>query len=228
LPRLPGFELATFYQTSARAGGDYYDFFPLDGGQWGLFIADVAGHGTPAAVLMAITHAIAHSQPGTHTPPSVLLGYLNDQLARSYTREGSFVTAFYATLDPSTRMLTYARAGHNPPLLVRGGRVLSLDQQGALPLGILEQQAYGQATVRLEPGDLLLLYTDGITEAMSPRQACGSRDLFGVERLDALLLDCGAASAEGCVAAVRSAVTAFSANAPPTDDQTLIAIRCLE
>ena len=98
-PRLPGFELATYYQT-ARAGGDYYDFFPLDGGQWGLFIADVAGHGTPAAVLMAIMHAIAHAQPGTHTPPSVLLGYLNDQLARSYTREGSFVTAFYATLEP--------------------------------------------------------------------------------------------------------------------------------
>lgn len=228
VPRLPGFELATFYQTSARAGGDYYDFFPLDAGHWGLFIADVAGHGTPAAVLMAITHAIAHAQPGTHTPPSVLLGYLNDQLVRSYTREGSFVTAFYATLDPLARMLTYARAGHNPPRLVRGGCVLSLDQQGALPLGILEQQAYGQATVRLEPGDLLLLYTDGITEAMAPRRACGSRELFGVERLDELLLGCGAGSAEGCVAAVRSAVAEFCANTPPTDDQTLIAIRCLE
>ena len=226
-PRLPGFELATFYQTSARAGGDYYDFFPLDGGQWGLFIADVAGHGTPAAVLMAITHAIAHAQPGTHTPPSVLLGYLNDQLARSYTREGSFVTAFYATLDPSTRALTYARAGHNPPRLVRGSRVMSLDEHGALPLGILEQQAYGQATVRLEPGDLLLLYTDGITEAMAPRQPSGARDLFGVERLDALLLESGTHCAEACVAAIRSAVAAFRGNAPPTDDETLIAIRCL-
>jgi sigma-B regulation protein RsbU (phosphoserine phosphatase) len=81
LPQIEGFELAAFYQTSARAGGDYYDFFPLDCGQWGLFIADVAGHGTPAAVLMAITHAIAHAQPGTHTPPSVLLGY-----SRGHTR----------------------------------------------------------------------------------------------------------------------------------------------
>ena len=75
LPSIPGFELAAFYQTSARAGGDYYDFFPLDGTTggcgWGLFIADVSGHGTPAAVLMAITHAIAHAQPGTHTPPAV-------------------------------------------------------------------------------------------------------------------------------------------------------------
>src|SRR5262249_28948350 len=85
LPNIPGFEVATYYRTSARAGGDYYDFFPLPGGRWGLFIADVSGHGTPAAVLMAITHAIAHAQPGTHTPPPELLRYLNDHLARSYT-----------------------------------------------------------------------------------------------------------------------------------------------
>ena len=69
LPTIKGFDIAASYLTSARAGGDYYDFFPLNNGRWGLFIADVAGHGTPAAVLMAITHAIAHSQPGTHTPP---------------------------------------------------------------------------------------------------------------------------------------------------------------
>lgn len=227
LPQIAGFDLATFYQTSARAGGDYYDFFPLDGGQWGLFIADVAGHGTPAAVLMAITHAIAHAQPGTHTPPSVLLGYLNDQLARSYTRDGTFVTAFYAVLDPKGRTLTYARAGHNPPRLVRRGCVRSLDQTGALPLGILENQAYGQATVSLETGDLLLLYTDGITEA-SPPPRNGERDLFGVERLDALLTDCGASNAVECIERVRRDVSAFCFNAPPIDDQTLIAIRCMQ
>jgi phosphoserine phosphatase RsbU/P len=227
LPQIQGIELATFYQTSARAGGDYYDFFPLDCGQWGLFIADVAGHGTPAAVLMAITHAIAHAQPGTHTPPSVLLGYLNDQLARSYTRDGAFVTAFYAVLDPRSRTLTYARAGHNPPRLLRRGRIQALDATGALPLGILENQAYGQATVSLEPGDLVLLYTDGITEA-SPPPRNGVRDLFGVERLDALLIDCGPSKAAACIDRIRHDVAAFCANAPPIDDQTLIAIRCLE
>jgi sigma-B regulation protein RsbU (phosphoserine phosphatase) len=227
LPQIEGFELATFYQTSARAGGDYYDFFPLACRQWGLFIADVAGHGTPAAVLMAITHAIAHAQPGTHTPPSVLLGYLNDQLTRSYTRDGTFVTAFYAVLDPSNRRLTYARAGHNPPRLVRRGCVRSLDETGALPMGILENQAYGQATVCLEPGDLVLLYTDGITEA-SPPPRNGERELFGVERLDDLLLACGANNAAECIERVRGEVAAFCANAPPIDDQTLIAIRCLK
>jgi len=226
LPDIPGFEMAAFYQTSARAGGDYYDFFPLDGGGWGLFIADVSGHGTPAAVLMAITHAIAHAQPGTHAPPARLLGYLNDRLTRSYTSGGTFVTAFYAVLDPASRTLTYSAAGHNPPRLVRGDRVMSLDGAGALPLGIEVNQRYGQATVALEGGDLLLLYTDGITEAAAPLNGETSRDLFGVQRLDRLLIDCGATRPEGCIARVRREVSAFSANVPPTDDQTLIAIRC--
>ena len=227
LPRVPGFELAAYYQTSARAGGDYYDFFPLDGGGWGLFIADVSGHGTPAAVLMAITHAIAHAHPGAHTPPPVLLRHLNDRLARSYTRGGTFVTAFYAVLDPATRTLTYSRAGHNPPRLVRGDRVLPLDGAAALPLGIVGGQAYGQCTVTLEPGDLLLLYTDGITEAMSPPKGAGGRELFGTDRLDDLLLDCGTGDVEECISRIRAAVAAFCEHAPPTDDQTLIAIRCL-
>ena len=226
LPPIPGFELAAYYRTSARAGGDYYDFFPLPDGGWGVFIADVAGHGTPAAVLMAITHAIAHAQPGTHAPPAALLQYLNDRLTRAYTRGGTFVTAFYAVLDPATRTLTYSRAGHNPPRLVRRGRVIPLDGDGGLPLGILDGESYGQATVTLERGDLLLLYTDGITEASPPVKGDGPRQLFGTDRLDRLLLDCGAASAEGCVARVRAEVAAFCENAPPTDDQTLIAMRC--
>ena len=223
LPAIDGFEVAAHYETSARAGGDYYDFFPLDGGGWGLFIADVSGHGTPAAVLMAITHAIAHAQPGTHTPPGALLDYLNNRLARAYTPEGTFVTAFYAVLDPSSRTLTYSRAGHNPPRLARGDRVLSLDGIGALPLGIVAGQVYDQSTIKLERGDLLLLYTDGITEAMAPSKSADP--LFGLGRLDKLLLDCGASSTNECIDRVRSAVAAFCENAPPTDDRTLIAMR---
>jgi len=227
LPAIPGFELAADYVTSAQAGGDYYDFFPLDDGAWGVFIADVSGHGTPAAVLMAITHALAHSQPGSHTPPDQLLNYLNRQLARSYTRGGNFVTAFYAVLDPSSRTLTYARAGHNPPRLVRGDRVMSLDETGALPLGIFEDQTYHESTVPLESGDLLLLYTDGITEAKAPLKGNSTHELFGVERLDSLLVDCAANEAQCCIDRVRKEVAAFCENQPPTDDQTLIAIRCL-
>jgi phosphoserine phosphatase RsbU/P len=227
LPAIAGFEVAADYRTSARAGGDYYDFFPLSGGGWGLFIADVSGHGTPAAVLMAITHALAHAQPGTHTPPSALLTHLNTRLARTYTHDGTFITAFYAVLDPATRTLTYSAAGHNPPRLVRGGRVLSLDEAGSLPLGILGEQAYGQARVSLEPGDLLLLYTDGIIETMAPAEGTRSREIFGLDRLDRVLLGCGGISPKECIACVRSSLASFCAGAPPTDDQTLITIRCV-
>lgn len=227
LPAIDGFELATHYVTSARAGGDYYDFFPLPNGCWGVFIADVSGHGTPAAVLMAITHAIAHAQPGSHTPPASLLTYLNAQLARLYTRDGTFVTAFYAVLDPKARTLTYSAAGHNPPRLARGGRVLALDGAGALPLGIFDGQEYTQERVTLEPGDVLLLYTDGLTEAMAPAAGGRSPDLFGEGRLDAALLGAAERGAQACVDRVQESVAEFSHNAPPGDDRTTIAMRVL-
>jgi sigma-B regulation protein RsbU (phosphoserine phosphatase) len=225
LPHIDGFEIDTYYETSAQAGGDYYDFFPLKDDGWGIFIADVSGHGTPAAVLMAITHALAHARPGTHTPPAELLAYLNRHLTRSYVRNGTFVTAFYAVLDPKARTLTYSMAGHNPPRLRRGERVIALDQNGCLPLGIDEDERYQQAAVSLQPADLLLLYTDGITEASAPTKAI-PRELFGVRRLDDLLVDCRSSTASHCIERVRAEVATFTNSAPATDDRTLIAIRC--
>jgi len=158
----------------------------------------------------------------------VLLGYLNHRLTRSYTRGGTFVTAFYAVLDSITRQLTYSSAGHNPPRLVRNNQIIPLSEGGhGLPLGILDNQPYGQSTLTLQPGDLLLLYTDGITEAFAPPKGESQRQLFGVERLDNLLLNCHDPSAQSCIDRIRAAVTQFSENTLPTDDQTLIAIRCL-
>lgn len=226
LPKIPGFELAADYQTSARAGGDYYDFFPLKDGQWGIFIADVAGHGTPAAVLMAITHAIAHSDPSTHTPPQELLAYLNGHLVRSYAQNGTFVTAFYAVLDPANHTLTYSIAGHNPPRLVRDGQIIPLDQNGSLPLGIMSHEQYHQANVNLQSADLLLLYTDGITEASPPHSHGSPRELFGLERLDQLLLQSPPARLHQFIAHIRAQIAHFTRNNLLVDDQTLIAIRC--
>jgi sigma-B regulation protein RsbU (phosphoserine phosphatase) len=227
LPSLPGFELAAYYQTSARAGGDYYDFFPLANNGCGLFIADVSGHGTPAAVLMAITHAIAHTQPGGHKPPAEVLAHLNRHLTLSYTRSSTFVTAFYATLDPASRRLTYSIAGHNPPRLLRDGKVLPLDKCAALPLGIMEDQAFEEASLTLQPHDLLLLYTDGITESFAPGPPGQARDMYGVPRLDALLQACGSCPPQEYIDRIRASVAEFTGNAPPTDDQTLVALKCL-
>lgn len=227
LPDLPGVEFAAHYHTSASAGGDYYDFFPLDGGRLGIFIADVSGHGTPAAVLMAITHALAHTAPGSLTPPHDVLSHLNSRLARTYTLDGSFVTAFYAVFDPHSRRLTYSSAGHNPPRLRRGATVRSIDAPSGLPLGVLDDQSFPESTIELEPGDLLLLYTDGITEAMPTPAADRSVELFGVERLDALLAGSPQCSARECVDMITREVAAFVRGAQASDDQTLLAMRCV-
>lgn len=228
LPDLPGIDLAAFYSTSARAGGDYYDFFPLGNDEWGMFIADVSGHGTPAAVLMAITHAIAHTRPGAPRPPRDLVAHINRHLARTYTKSGSFVTAFYATLDPVRRRLTYTNAGHNPPRLLRRGQVRSLDEGGGLPLGVEADEHYGEATVSLERGDLLLLYTDGIVEAMAAANPSGTREMFGLHRLDELLAGAGARNTRDIIESIRAALANFTHGAPQSDDQTLVGLRCME
>ena len=130
-------------------------------------------------------------------------------------------------LDPTTRALTYSRAGHNPPRLLRAGQIISLEESGAIPLGILDEQPYDESTVTLEKNDLLLLYTDGITEASPPPKAKESRRLFGTSRLDQVLLDSPSATTTQTLINIRAAVAAFTENAPPSDDQTLLALRCL-
>jgi phosphoserine phosphatase RsbU/P len=231
-PEIPGFAIATSYATSAQAGGDYYDFFPLgtpgtDGGGWGLFIADVSGHGTPAAVLMAITHAIARTRPGTPVPAGPLLGYINGHLARSYANNGTFVTAFYATLDPSTRRMSFAVAGHNPPLLIRASETIALEGDAGIPLGLSADEEYRESQVQLESGDLLVLYTDGVTEAMAPANPDGRRELFGEARLIEALRAGPLDDLDACIRRVGEAVRAFTRDAPATDDRTLVLVRCL-
>ena len=220
LPTIPRLELGAYYQTSRWAGGDYYDFFPLPDGRWGILIADVSGHGTPAAVMMAITHSLAHGVPGHPEPPGLLLGHVNRELCRRYSagNEG-FVTAFYAIFDPTARTLCYAVAGHNPPRLVRCGddSVSALDEVGGPPLGLFEATEYDETTLSLRPDDALAFYTDGITEAMDP-----SGEQFGTRRLDDVLGRCDL-DAPGIVAAVVAAVDAFTGGHPPADDRTLLA-----
>lgn len=221
LPEIPGLDLADHYQTSARAGGDYYDIFPLEGGKWGFLIADVCGHGTPAAVLMAIMHALAHTYPGTITQPSDLLGYVNEKLAEHYIADGNFITAFYAIYDPGEMTLTYASAGHNPPRLKRcsDGSMFVLDEAQSIPLGIIPDTEYEQATMRLVRGDQVILYTDGITEAFNPEG-----DLFGTERLDEVLADCGI-DAHALIESVLESVETFTQGRPADDDRTLLVLK---
>lgn len=222
LPEIPTLDLAAHYQPALRAGGDYYDFFPLPDGKWGIFIADVSGHGTPAAVFMAVTHCIAHTHPGPASPPGRVLEYLNRQLTEHYTRQAeAFVTAFYAVYDPFERQLCYASAGHNPPRLKRctDGSMLSLDGVGGLPLGLVPEGRYAEARIGLQTGDQIIFYTDGITEAHNRDD-----ELFGIERLDASLANC-TLEAQALLDSVLASIDEFSQGRPADDDRTLIVAR---
>jgi len=224
LPRIPTLDLAAYYRPSHRAGGDYYDFFPLADGKWGIFVGDVSGHGTPAAVLMAVTHCIVHTCPGPPAPPSAILGYLNHHLVSRYTSfNDSFVTAFYAIYDPATRELTYSCAGHNPPRVKRcqDGTLMVLDQCHDLPLGVATGAVYEETVHRLQKGDQIIFYTDGITEAHNP-----GGELFGTNRLDDVLEQCSLEAAALLDSVLRS-VEDFASGRALLDDQTLIVARVL-
>jgi sigma-B regulation protein RsbU (phosphoserine phosphatase) len=221
LPDIPTLQLAAHYQPATRAGGDYYDFFQCQDGRWGILIADVAGHGSPAAVLMAVTHSLMHSHPEPNASPSQMLAYINKHLSARYTTDnGKFVTAWIGLYDPATRQLQYASAGHPPPR-VRDcdSAVWTLDQARGLPLGIIPDATFQQATVQLTVGQRLVLYTDGITETMDP-----TNDLFGSRRLDEALTDCGA-TASDIVTRVIESVNRFGEGRDVEDDRTLVAIR---
>lgn len=231
LPHIAGLDMAASYQTSRRAGGDYYDFFRLppeyendDRVRYGILIADVSGHGTPAAVLMAVTHSIAHGYDRPTMLPNEMLDFVNRRLADSYTSTAAaFVTAFYAIYNPKTRELTYSSAGHNPPRLRRSG-LSTFEELGdaqSLPLGVDPHETFMNSTRTLAPGDTLVLYTDGITEARNP-----SDELLGVERLDTALATQHGKSAD----ILQSALTTVDTFAQDRmiDDRTLLIIRVCE
>ncbi len=222
LPIVPRMDLNAYYQPASRAGGDYYDFFELPDGKWGIFIGDVSGHGTPAAVIMAVTHCIAHTYPGPTSHPGKVLEYLNRHLAINYSsRIETFVTAFYGVYDPQIRKLVYACAGHNPPRLKRSlaGGVITLDKVNGLPLGVLDNTEFAEASFYMQLGDQLVLYTDGITET---HNAAGEQ--FGEGRIDEVLVTCGMDSAE-IIQALVDAVNNFAGTVPPHDDRTIVVLR---
>ncbi|MEM1185995.1 MAG: PP2C family protein-serine/threonine phosphatase [Planctomycetota bacterium] len=220
LPKIDGVAIATSYLTSEHAGGDYYDFFPFKGGSWGVLIADVSGHGPAAATVMAMLRAILHCYDGEEPCAARVMSYVNDKLCES-NLEGSFVTAFFAIYNPETRVMTYSRCGHNPIRLKRGDQVLELAGPATVPLGIIESIPVESAEIPLDRGDCIVMYTDGITEAMNHE-----REMFGVERFDAALTSCSA-DPETIIDSVHEALFAHTQVMDRVDDQTLVVFHVL-
>ncbi|MBN1286592.1 MAG: SpoIIE family protein phosphatase [Anaerolineae bacterium] len=224
-PQIAGWEVATFYRTARQVGGDFYDYFPLASGNWGLVIADVAGKGVPAALFMALCRTLIRVVAISRTSPGATLARVND-LVLADSRADMFVTVFYLVLDPQTGEIHYATAGHNPPLHVsaaggRAGRAHALEGRG-LALGVMGGVEYEEHTERLQPGDVIVLYTDGVTEAVDLDE-----EEFGMERLTAEAERRRDRSAAEIVSAVADAVDAFAGDQPQFDDLTLVVIKRL-
>jgi sigma-B regulation protein RsbU (phosphoserine phosphatase) len=232
-PRCSGLEIAASYEPCDHAGGDLYDIFPLDEqfgdtrgaifgpSRWCIFMGDIAGHGLAAAVVMAIVQAVLHARPNGITRAAMLLTHANQQLSSKGL--GGFVTAFLGVYDPASRRLTYANAGHPPPLLRHSsnGSISCLDEAANYPLGIDDAETFDEATVQLERGDTVLLYTDGITEARGT-----DNDLFESDRLVCALRDGGDRPAE-LIEYLRAAVRAHEQGEAARDDQTMVAAQIL-
>jgi serine phosphatase RsbU (regulator of sigma subunit) len=221
LPWLPGYDWETHYATSTRAGGDYYDVLPMPDGRIGIVIADATGHGTPAAVLMAMAKALLRGASGTLTTPDATLARLNGQLHDTIP-PGWFLTACLVVLDPASGRFTYALAGHEPPIVVRArtGAAERLPDAGGPPLGPFDEPSFAADGDELQPGDTLVLYTDGVTEAMNE-----DHDLFGLEGLQAALSESAGVRLPGVKARLMVALDVHRDGAAMSDDTTILMLR---
>lgn len=182
LPPVPGYLFAHSYRTANEVGGDYYGLTPLPDGRLALVVGDASGHGMAAGLVMAIANATLKTALDIDPSPERVLELLNRTLCRTGTTR-TFMSVFYALLTPETGELEYVCAGHPFPLLRRADGTVEELGCGGFPLGLKEPLSVVRETVTMEPGDLLLLYTDGLAEAVDAQ----GRDAFGYDRIEAVL-----------------------------------------
>ncbi len=220
LPEIPGWDLAATWLTARQVGGDYYDVIELPGGRLGLLIADVSDKGMPAALFMALSRTLVRAVVYDTPSPAETLRRVNALIIPD-NRQSMFVTMVYGVLSLESGEFTYANAGHNPPIWVTGvtKRCESLFRTGAA-LGIIEDLPINERTIQLGPDDLLLLYTDGLTEAFSP-----AGDTYGEERLQQALKLADTSPARGVLDALEASVNQFMDPLPAADDLTMLAVK---
>jgi hypothetical protein len=217
VPDLPGFRFAHSYRTANEVGGDYYDFTPLPDGRLALMVGDASGHGMAAGLVMAIANATWKTALDLDPDPERVLALLNRTLCRTRGKR-TFMSVFYALLDPRTGQLEYVSAGHPFPLLRRADGSIEELGEGGLPLGIREPLVYRPGATTLAPGDLLVLYTDGLPEATDPKGA----EAFGFERLNQLVAIGG--EPQALHDRILGAFDRHVAGDPLLDDLTLVVV----
>lgn len=220
LPELRNFDVAWRWEPAWTVAGDYYDVM-VDGDQCAFCVADVSGKGMPAALLMSNVQATVRALSAEGMSPRRVVSNLNEMLFER-VRRGSFVTLFYGVLDISTGELTYVNGGHNPPLVCSSeGEILHLQPTGPVA-GVIREARYTEETIRIRPGDMLVVYSDGVTEY---ENAAGEQ--FGDERLRDAVRAGAARSAEELCLAVFASMRRFGGRMPFNDDVTLVALRSI-
>lgn len=220
-PQIPGYDIAGFSSSAGAVGGDYYDFISMADGCWGFVIADVSGHDLGASILMSQTRAYLRAEASSRNDVSEIATRLDHFLSHD-VRDRRFVSLFFTRLDPARHQFVYAAAGQNGHLFQSDGTVRSLDVTGPL-LGVIDERQPASAEHILKPGEVLLLFTDGIAEATSSHgEQFGNRRIFETVRAHA-----GKPAAE-IIAAIESSVLAFRGQLPIEDDVTMLMIQRLK
>ena len=218
-PQIPGYEFQGISFPCYEIGGDYYDFIQRDDGRLVIALGDVSGKGTAAALLMSSLHAAIHAQTGSHDTIVETISAVNKYLAENIP-PNRFVTLFYAELDPESGAVSFLNAGHNPPLIVHAAGTVEQLASGGLPLGIRADADYREGRTHMQRGDVLVIYSDGVTEAASP-----SGEEFGPTRLYEVVSRNVDASAAGIRDRIESALTKFSQGTKAADDITLVIVK---
>ncbi len=218
-PQIPGYEFFGISQPAQEVGGDYFDFIPRDDGTLSFALGDVTGKGIPAAILMANLQAIIRAEALLEQPPSEVIHRSNILLYRN-TDSDKFVTLFYGCLHPDSHELCYCNAGHDYPLLIRrNGEILRLSTGGTV-LGFVAPSPFEQTVLMLEPGDLLVVYSDGLTEAMNPGE-----EEFGEQRLIRFFVERRHLPLADLQGALFSEIEAYTCGLLQADDMTLLMVR---
>ena len=220
-PKLQGFDISAYNFPTEEVSGDYYDWVPIYDDQIGIVVADVSGKGVPAALLMAFLRASLRAATHIGYAPHISLVKANYLLWESIERN-QYITAFYGVLDASHRTLGYANAGHNPPLLLDAAGNVKFIDRGGVPLGMFRDTRYYEYYLTIEPNEVLVLYTDGVTEALSPEG-----EEFGRQRLAESVKKWRDLSAKDLITAVQKDVDNWTDGGGATDDVTFFVVKSI-
>jgi serine phosphatase RsbU (regulator of sigma subunit) len=219
LPDIPGFHIAGAWHPARQVAGDLYKIFPLDEDRWGMMIGDVADKGTAAALHMAMMDSLILSGALRHPSPAAVLREVNQTVIRQWQSSGMFATVFLSVLDLKNQTLQYANAGHNPPILRRASGTIELLTKTGHALGLFDDLQMSETTITLAPGDAIVLYTDGVTEANDPQY----NEMYGTKHLTTAI-NTAPCKASELITSIEADLNTFTQGAPQQDDVTLFVL----